>query len=236
MGVNFSYTISSLNSPKSFSTNRLPAGLKLNKKTGIISGKPTKAGVFTVNLLAKNNFGDGTLTLTLTVAPPPPRVAIPSKPPIAKIDQFFSYQIVASNSPTSFNADGLPNGLDVNSSNGLITGTPTASGNFNVTILASNVSGTGTAVLKLKVNPPPPVISLGDDLSVAPIRSPLFYQIMASNSPTSYGAKGLPTGLKINTKTGLISGKPTKAGVFNVQITAKNASGSGSAFLTLRVQ
>jgi len=236
MGVNFTYTINSLNSPASFSANGLPAGLKFNKKTGIISGKPTKAGVFTVNLFAKNNFGDGTLTLTLTVAPPPPKVAIPSKSPIAKVEQFFSYQIVASNSPTSFNADGLPNGLDVNTSNGLITGTPTAAGNFNVTILASNGSGTGTAVLKLKVNPPPPVISLGDDLTAAPIGSPFSYQIMASNSPTRYGAKGLPTGLKINTKTGLISGKPNKAGVFTVQITAKNASGTGSAFLTLTVQ
>ncbi len=236
MGVNFSYAISALNSPASFSAQGLPAGLKVNKKTGIISGKPTRAGVFTVNLSAENNFGDGTLTLTLTVAPPPPRVAISSISPIAKIDQFFSYQIVASNSPTSFNADGLPTGLDVNTSNGLISGTPTAAGHFNVTILASNDSGTGTAVLKLKVNPPPPVISLGDDLTVAPVRSPFSYQIMASNSPTIYGAKGLPTGLKINMKTGLISGKPTKAGVFSVQLTAKNASGSGSAFLTLTVQ
>ena len=37
----------------------------------------------------------------------------------------FSYQITASNSPTSFSAAGLPDGLSVNTA-GLISGTPTA--------------------------------------------------------------------------------------------------------------
>ncbi|MES2921560.1 MAG: LamG-like jellyroll fold domain-containing protein, partial [Verrucomicrobiota bacterium] len=38
----------------------------------------------------------------------------------------FSYQITASNSPTSYGATGLPAGLNVNMSSGLIDGTPTA--------------------------------------------------------------------------------------------------------------
>ena len=40
----------------------------------------------------------------------------------------FSYQITASNNPTSFNATGLPAGLSVNTTTGLISGTPTAAG------------------------------------------------------------------------------------------------------------
>ncbi|MEI4878569.1 putative Ig domain-containing protein, partial [Klebsiella pneumoniae] len=32
------------------------------------------------------------------------------------------------------------------------------------------------------------------------------YQIAATNSPTNFSAAGLPTGLSINTGTGLISG------------------------------
>jgi hypothetical protein len=65
----------------------------------------------------------------------------------------FSYNITASNSPTSYNATGLPAGLSVSTSSGAITGTPTASGTSSVTISAINAYGTGTATLTLAVAP-----------------------------------------------------------------------------------
>src|SRR5258707_2593448 len=40
----------------------------------------------------------------------------------------FSYQITATNTPTSYGATGLAAGLAVNTSTGLISGTPTAAG------------------------------------------------------------------------------------------------------------
>src|SRR5215212_3620975 len=59
----------------------------------------------------------------------------------------FSYQIVAvapSQFPvTGYGATGLPAGLNVNTSTGLISGTPTAAGTYNVTISATNSKGTG---------------------------------------------------------------------------------------------
>ncbi|WP_298223862.1 YDG domain-containing protein, partial [Flavobacterium sp.] len=59
-----------------------------------------------------------------------------------------TYTITASESPTSYNATGLPAGLSVNTSTGEITGTPTAApGTFNVTISATNAGGTGSATL-----------------------------------------------------------------------------------------
>jgi phosphatidylinositol-3-phosphatase len=63
----------------------------------------------------------------------------------------FSYQITATNSPTSFNAIGLPAGLTVNTSSGLISGTPTAAGTSNVTLSATNSSGTGTGSLTVTI-------------------------------------------------------------------------------------
>ncbi len=69
----------------------------------------------------------------------------------------FSYQITASGSPTSFGATGLPAGLTVNTSTGLISGTPTANGPSTITLSATNSGGTGTASLTLTVtNPAPP--------------------------------------------------------------------------------
>src|SRR5438105_879620 len=72
----------------------------------------------------------------------------------------FSYQITATNSPTSFNATGLPAGLSVNTANGVISGTPTGpAGTASVTISATNANGTGTATLSLTILMAKPVIN-----------------------------------------------------------------------------
>ena len=63
----------------------------------------------------------------------------------------FSYPITATNNPTSFNAAGLPAGLSVNTTTGVIAGTPTAAGSSSVTLSATNATGTGSATLALKV-------------------------------------------------------------------------------------
>ena len=64
----------------------------------------------------------------------------------------FTYQIVATNNPTSYGASGLPSGLSVNTSNGYISGTITAgSGSFPVTVSATNLGGTGTKSFTITV-------------------------------------------------------------------------------------
>jgi hypothetical protein len=62
------------------------------------------------------------------------------------------------------------------------------------------------------------------------------YTITASNSPTSFSASGLPSGLSVNTSTGVISGSTHQTGVFNVTIGASNAWGSGSKLLVLTIR
>jgi rhamnogalacturonan endolyase len=65
--------------------------------------------------------------------------------------------------------------------------------------------------------------------------NPFTYDVLATNQPTSYAASGLPTGLSIDTTTGVISGSPQAVGTFNVTLSAANANGTGSAKLTLTV-
>jgi Putative Ig domain./REJ domain. len=63
-----------------------------------------------------------------------------------------------------------------------------------------------------------------------------LYQITATNSPTSFGASGLPAGLSVNTTTGAISGTPTTAGgPTNVTISATNAGGTGTKTLAITI-
>jgi hypothetical protein len=65
----------------------------------------------------------------------------------------FSYTITASNSPTSYGASALPPGLTVNTSNGVISGTPSSAGTFNATVTATNANGTGSKALAITINP-----------------------------------------------------------------------------------
>jgi len=53
------------------------------------------------------------------------------------------------------------------------------------------------------------------------------YQMQATNSPTSWTANGLPSGMSIS-NTGLISGAATAAGVYLIKIIATNGDGSSA--------
>ena len=63
----------------------------------------------------------------------------------------LSYQITATNSPTSFSATGLPAGLSVSTGTGLVSGTPTTTGISSVIISAANGSGTDAKTMTLSV-------------------------------------------------------------------------------------
>src|SRR5437870_766834 len=230
VGVAFSYQITASNGPIiSYNATGLPAGLSVNTSTGLISGTPTTAGTYSVTISATNSSGTGSATLTLTIKPPPP-VITSATTASGTVGTAFSYQITATNNPTSYNATGLPAGLTVKTSTGLISGNPTTAGIYGVTISATNVGGTGTATL---------IITIGPFTAAGTVNVPFSYQIPATGTPASYDATGLPGGLTVNTTTGVISGTTTAVGAFSVTISAIYGTGSsaitGSETLALTI-
>lgn len=67
----------------------------------------------------------------------------------------LSYTITASNTPTSYNATPLPAGLSINTSTGVISGTPSAVGITNTTISATNATGSDSVTLVFTIASPP---------------------------------------------------------------------------------
>ncbi len=232
-GTVFSYQITATNSPTSYGATGLPGGLSVNTATGLIGGTPAVSGTFTVTITAGNSGGSGGATVTLAILPPPPMITS-ALVTLGTQGAAFTYQITATQSPSSYEATGLPAGLSVNTATGLISGTPTATGTFNVAISAINSGGTGTEVLTLNIPPPPPAITSG--LSASGIIGVGFsYQITATHNPSSYGAAGLPAGLSVNPTSGVISGTAIETGTFAVVLSALNPGGMGNSTLTLTI-
>ena len=220
----FRYQITASGSPTSYTATDLPLGLNVNSASGLISGKPTRAGTNQVMLTASNVFGAGSLQMQLVVQANPDLPVITSPGVASGTKGFqFRYQIRASGNPTSYNATGLPSELSVNRSTGLISGVAKGSGRFTVMLSADNSFGTGTKPLNLILDPSPnPNARITSSLAEATLTvgQPYSYQITANNSPTYYSASGLPPGLKVNRSTGVISGWPAFVGEHAVTLEA----------------
>ncbi len=167
----------------------------------------------------------------------PPDITSPASVTNATANSSFAYAITALNFPTTFSASGLPAWLSVNSTTGIITGVPPVAGSFPFTVSASNFFGTdnqGVTITASAASVNAPVIS-GTLQVTAYLDTAFSYQVVASNSPTNYGATALPTGLAINTTTGVISGTPTQLGTRMASITASNANGVAITSMAIRV-
>lgn len=111
-----------------------------------------------------------------------------------------------------------------------VVATPYASGaTFPIGTTTQNLTATnGAGVLatgsfSVTVAGLPTVIDSPTTAS-ATYGTPFSYIITGTNSPTSFTATGLPSGL---TRTGaVISGTPTESGIFSVNLTASNSAGT----------
>ncbi len=151
----FSYQITATNNPASFSATGLPEGLACDPATGWISGTPTLPGNYLATLTASNADGDGTATLSLSVATNSLAPKITGNlTATGRLRGAFEFQIETLDSPKAYLAGGLPAGLAIDSATGLITGTPTAAGNFNVAITVQNDFGSDSKTLHLVILDP----------------------------------------------------------------------------------
>lgn len=126
-----------------------------------------------------------------------------------------------------------------------ITGTLTATLSFasalttdtgNYYVVVSNSTGSvtsSTAALTVAIISAP-VITSANTLSIRPDTA-VNFAVTASRSPTGFAASGLPSGLSINTTTGVISGSTSALGDYTVALSAINSIGIGTQNLSISV-
>jgi hypothetical protein len=141
---------------------------------------------------------------------------------------------------------GLPTGMSLNSSTGVLSGTPITAGTYNFTVKVTDKLGNfGMQAFALKVNI---FVSDAAPLAMAPYVTPTLPTATAgipySNTLYQTGATGAvtwsftgapPSGLSFNAN-GTVTGTPTTAGTYNFTAQATDTAGNmGSLLFTLTV-
>lgn len=155
--------------------------------------------------------------------------------PSARVGQSYSFQ-VTTNPPaaagTIYGATGLPAGLSINASSGVISGTPVAAGTStgNITVTSGGLSDNLAYVLVVNPATGTPEITSATT-AAGTVGAAFTYSVTANNSPTSFNIGTLPPGLSVGgtTTAPTIIGTPTVAGPYQVSLSANNSAGTGAA-------
>lgn len=214
----------------------LPANLSLDTATGAITGTPTRLGTtshtFTLrDTSAPSQTVERTLSLTIQTTPAVPAITTTSLPN-GTVNQAYSQPVLATGGTGALTwsivpgTGTLPQGLNLNQVNGVISGIPTAGGTSSFTVRVADAGGQAdTQALSIVINAPTPPSITTTTLSGGTVGQPYNQTLQATGGTGaltwSLAGGSLPAMLSLS-PAGVISGTPTNAGNSNFTVRVRD--------------
>lgn len=206
-------------------------GLTFNPSTREITGTPTQSGTFTVPITVVD--GDNkTVTTNYTIVVGNPLVLAPKVLVDGTVNIAYPGETIPAatggTGPYTYTNTALPAGLAFNTTTRQITGTPTQSGNYNLTISvtdAANTTVSQTYALRVGGVLSLPTASLPNGTVGTAYAPQTLPEVSGGTAPYTYSVTGLPPGLTFNPSTRVVSGTPTNGGQYNITLTARDNAG-----------
>jgi hypothetical protein len=242
--------------PLTWGATGLPTGLVINPGTGLIFGTvtngaaQTQGGAYSVTITLTDLWGQGSHGFTWYVQDPPPIIGALG-PRFNAENTAVSFGVTGSDpdgDSITYSATGLPAGVGINTSTGLVSGTITngaaqggSGGVYTVTVYVQDSWGSASTLFFWTVTDPNPVVNPVQSQSNTEGNS-VSLQVTATDpdgdTPITYLASGLPPGLSMNS-SGLITGTVANnaaqggaGGVHTVTVTATDPNGFGTGQFT----
>jgi uncharacterized protein YhjY with autotransporter beta-barrel domain len=222
----------------------LPGGLVLNAATGAITGTPSALGTFNFSITATDSStGTGPYTATQAYA-----ITVIDVPPVANPVSITVAYDSGANPVTLILSGGLPtsvaivtppaNGTAIASGSSTVTYQPNPgfAGADSFTYSFTNSGGTSApATVSVTVNDPTVTIAAGGPLTgtVAVAYSQTFTFTGGAAPWSAYQVTNLPAGVSITGTTAntvTVSGTPTQAGSFALNVSATDSSTGNGPF------
>jgi hypothetical protein len=221
----------------------LPPGLSMSTSTALISGVPTRAGEYRfwiavtdipawqggIFWCSDNETSDREFVINVVEGLQIAQRQSTLTP--AQLNTPYSLQFTATGgSPTwSVSSGALPAGLTLNSSSGLLSGTPTTQGDYTFKVTATSGSRSDAQTYQLTVVEALKMTSPAAARAEVGVSFQLALQASGGRAPYKWSATGLPAGLTLNATSGEISGTPSAASSTPVKVTVADALGLTSA-------
>ena len=213
--------------PLAWTVGGLPPGLTWTP-AGVISGTPTTAGSYVVRIVVTDAMSSNDASFTWTVA------ALPALAPATQAwdpNLPVSYQVPLTGglAPLTWTATGLPPGLSINPTTGLITGTktttaPATNTAIKVTVVDKNQkSATATFQLnwKVAVQFPNSTTPIALDKDAQYTGNVIGY---GGTAPYTWSAENMPSGLSIDS-AGKVTGKVSGTTRYLVKLVVTDSKG-----------
>ena len=216
----------------SIGSGTLPGTLSLSSTTGLISGTPTTAGTYDISVSVTDDIATvttGSFTIVVDPAAVALAIATPSAGLAATVDSAYSLSVGATGGTGtktySIGSGTLPGTLSLSSTTGLISGTPTTAGTYDISVsVTDDIATVTTGSFTIVVDPAAVALAIATPSAglAATVDSAYSLSVGATGGTGtktySIGSGTLPGTLSLSSTTGLISGTPTTAGTYDISV------------------